>query len=62
MQTVFDFLTGNWEAIVAVLVALHALALAVVNLTPTPRDNEILARVYRVVEMVGGIVTRKAKQ
>ena len=45
-----------------VLVAVNALATAIVNLTPTPKDNEILAKAYRVVEFAAGIFTRRAKQ
>lgn len=50
-------------------VAIHAAALAIVNLTPTPRDNEALAgisrvvvRVYRAVEILAGIWSPLAKR
>lgn len=53
---------------VALAVAIHGLALVVVNLTPTPKDNEaldtftrILVKVYRAIEILAGIVTSKAK-
>lgn len=57
-----EFLTSNVEGILAVLVALHALALAIVNLTPTPKDDEVVAKVYSVIEVIAGIVSPKAKQ
>lgn len=44
------------------VVALHILAIAVVNLTPTPRDNAILAKFYPIVEAVAGLYTTTAKQ
>ena len=54
---------------VTLAVAVHGLALVVVNLTPTPKDNEaldgatrVLVKVYRAVEILAGIVSRKAKQ
>lgn len=56
-----DFITENWEEILAVLAALHGLAIAIVNLTPTPKDDEILAKIYRVVEILAGICTKLAK-
>lgn len=56
------FITENWEALVAVLVALHGLAIAIVNLTPTPKDDEVLAKVYKVVEGFAGIFTNRAKE
>ena len=56
-----NFITENWEAFLAVLAALHGLAIAIVNLTPTPKDDEILAKIYRVVEILAGILTDRAK-
>lgn len=56
-----EFITENWEAVLALLVALHALAVAIVNLTPTPKDDEVLAKVYRVVEVLAGLFTKKTK-
>ena len=54
---------------VTLAVAVHGLALVVVNLTPTPKDNEaldgaakVVVKVYRAVEILAGIVSRKAKQ
>ncbi len=54
---------------VALAVAIHGVALVVVNLTPTPKDNErlsdfarVVVKVYRAVEILAGIVSRKAKQ
>ena len=59
---IFDWIMANWAGVMAVILAAHTLALAVVNLTPTPKDNEAYAKVYRVVEWIGGIFTAKAKQ
>ena len=56
-----NFITENWEAFLTVLAALHGLAIAIVNLTPTPKDDEILAKIYRVVEILAGIFTDRAK-
>ena len=56
-----NFITENWEEFLAVLAALHGLAIAIVNLTPTPKDDEILAKIYRVVEILAGIFTNRAK-
>jgi hypothetical protein len=54
---------------VTLAVAIHGLALVVVNLTPTPKDNErlgnvarVVVKVYRAVEILAGIVSRKAKR
>lgn len=56
------------DSLFAVLLALHGLALAVVNLTDTPDPNdtsskvkEFLAKVYPYIERAAGVGT-KAKQ
>jgi hypothetical protein len=41
-----------------VILAAHALALVVVAMTPTPRDDQWVKNIYRVVEWVAGIVGR----
>lgn len=51
--------TNPWGGII---LAVHFAAVAIVNLTPTPKDNEILAKVYRGVEWVAGIATSLAKK
>jgi hypothetical protein len=57
-----NLLVANWDAVLAITVAAHGPALAIVNLTPTPKDDETLAKVYRGVELVAGLVSPKAKQ
>ena len=54
---------------VALVVALHGVALVIVNLTPTPKDDEalgaarrVVVKLYRVVEILAGIVGPLAKR
>jgi hypothetical protein len=54
---------------VTVVVAIHGAALAIVNLTPTPRDNEALGKysrmavkLYRAIEILAGVVTPLVKR
>lgn len=61
MADIIAFLTENVEAIFVALFAIHAAALAVVNLTPTPKDDEIVAKAYKVIEALAGIFGKKAK-
>lgn len=49
------------DNVFVVLAAVHALAVAIVNITPTPYDNEVVAKLYRYVEVAAGIVSFKAK-
>lgn len=53
---------GHAEQLISVLLGIHALAIAIVNLTDTPKDDEIVAKYYRIVEVMAGIVTRLAKR
>jgi hypothetical protein len=46
----------------------HAVAVVIVNLTPTPRDDEALGTLgralvkgYRAIEMLAGIITKLSK-
>jgi len=57
-----EFVTSNVDGILAVLFAVHALAVAVVNLTPTPRDDEIVGKVYKAIEFLAGVFGRTAKE
>jgi hypothetical protein len=56
------FLLNNWEAIVGIAGAAHLLALAIVNMTPTPKDDELYGKFYKVIEKIAGIVTKVAKK
>lgn len=56
-----EFLTSNLEGLFTVVLSAHALAVAVVNLTPTPKDDAVVAKVYRVIEIAAGLFSRKVK-
>lgn len=64
MMEIFEFLNSVPYLSEALNLALagHALAVAVVNLTPTPKDDELVAKVYKYIEFAAGIVSKKAKQ
>ena len=55
-------LIDNHRELLEIAIAVHAVAALVVNLTPTPRDNEVVARCYRALEMLAGIITPMAKR
>jgi hypothetical protein len=57
-----NHLTENWTEIAGILAALHVLALAIVNVTPTPKDDELYGKLYKVIEVIAGIVTKLAKK
>ena len=54
---------------IAGAVAVHGAALAIVNLTPTPKDNEYLGKysrmavkLYRAIEILAGVVSPLVKR
>ena len=57
-----NYLLNNWAEVAGIAAALHMLALAIVNVTPTPKDDEIYAKIYKVVEIIAGIITKTAKK
>jgi hypothetical protein len=60
----FDFLLSvpYLDVVLGILVAGHSLATAIVNLTETPKDNELVAKGYRYIEFAAGIFNaRKVK-
>ena len=56
------YLTANWSQILTAIAAVHAAALVIVNLTTTPKDDEVLTRVYRIIEILAGVVTKLVKK
>jgi hypothetical protein len=61
MSDIISYITENGPEILGVLFAIHAVALAIVNLTPTPKDDEVVAKYYKVLEILAGIVTKLSK-
>lgn len=59
---IFALLIAKAPEIIATLFAIHAAALAIVNLTPTPDDDKAVAKFYRVIEIFAGIISKLAKK
>lgn len=57
-----NYLLNNWAEVAGIAAALHILALAIVNVTPTPKDDELYGKFYKVIEMIAGIVSKTAKK
>lgn len=54
---------------VALAVAIHGAAVVIVNMTPTPKDNaaldrysRLMVKLYRVVEILAGVISKRVKQ
>jgi hypothetical protein len=61
MTAVLVNIAAHLPEIVAALFAIHAAAVVIVNLTPTPKDDVWVARYYRILEILAGIVTKLSK-
>jgi hypothetical protein len=62
-------MTARLAEYVAVAVGVHGAALAIVNITPTPKDNEALGnytrmavKLYRAIEILAGVITPLVKR
>lgn len=54
IMNVVNFFKSHSVELFAVAGAVYTIALFIVNLTPTPKDNEALSRVYKIVHTVIG--------
>lgn len=55
-------LSAHLDTIFSILFTIHAAAVAIVNLTPTPKDDEWVGKAYRVLEFLAGIFGYTAKE
>ena len=62
-------MTNRIAEYVAVAIAIHGAAVAIVNLTPTPKDNETLGKytkmavkLYRAIEILAGVISPLVKR
>jgi hypothetical protein len=60
---------NHFSDYVALAIAIHGVALVVVNMTPTPKDNKalndytrLLVKFYRVIEVAAGIISPRVKR
>ena len=57
-----SFISDHFSTLLALIGALHAVAVIIVQFTPTQIDDAVLRRVWQVVELMAGLVTQAAKQ
>lgn len=53
MSSVINFLTSNWDGILAVIAAAIVVVDKVVKFTPSTKDDEIVAKVEEVLKNLG---------
>lgn len=47
------WLAENWDSVLAIVAGVHMAASAIVALTPTPKDDKILADLHKLVKLIG---------
>ena len=52
----------HFQTALQVALAGHGLALVICNLTKTPKDDHVVGSAYKVIEVVAGIITPRAKK
>jgi len=62
MASVVMLIVSNLETVLAVILAAKVAAEAIVNLTPTPKDDKVVGKFYKVIEAIAGIFSVKAKE
>lgn len=48
--------------LIEIILALHGAAVLIVNLTDTPKDDDLVSRFYRGIELFAGIFTPLVKR
>lgn len=64
---IIAYVVNHWDLIAAVMYAIHALAVAIINLTTSPPEGDGTMRTahrtaYRALEISAGLITPKAKR
>jgi hypothetical protein len=58
-----EFLAEHGLSLIAFLFAVHAAAVAIVNMTSTPaRYQGLLGQTYRIIEILAGVISEKTKE
>ncbi len=53
-----EWLVRHYVELIAILGSIHGTASLITALTPTPKDDEVLRKYYRVIEVLGGVIGR----
>lgn len=62
MQNIIDYITANWEAIIAAFAGVMMAARLIVKLTPTPKDDAAMAKVIKFLKNLGLVIPDEPKK
>lgn len=49
---IINWIQANWETLLTIIASIIATASLIVKLTPTPKDDEVLAKIMKVFEFL----------
>ena len=61
-RVMIEFITTNWSGIITAITAVVAAASAIAAVTPTPKDNKIIATIYKILGDIPALNIGKAKE
>lgn len=50
MKSLIDYIVGNADALIGTATAIVTAASAIAALTPTPKDDTVVAKLYKIVD------------
>ena len=62
MTDLINWISNNWQNIVAVLGAIVIAARLIVKLTPTPKDDAFLAKIIAALKQLGLVIPDEPKK
>ena len=52
MQNIITYITENHEVLLAILTGVISVASLIASLTPTPKDNTVVGKLYKLVDLL----------
>lgn len=52
MSELINWVTANWDSVLGIVTAIVTVASLVVKLTPTPKDDAVLAKILAVFKLL----------
>ena len=62
MKDIIEYITSNWEQIALVAASIMMSSRLIVKLTPTPKDDKIVAKIIKGLRALGLEIVDKPKK
>ena len=61
MENILPWITAHWADVLAIIGGVQLVAVTISRLTPSTRDDTVVASVFGWVDKIGGILSIKPK-